>query len=291
METSYMVNGLSTAFMIVALQTANPMAVHNRLPWLQDYGEAMSAARAEQRMLLVYFHQDHVAMASDTLSQQLLASPHLRQLAERHVMVRVPVSQMVSSDGQRYQLISHGAFAHLYGRPGLAIVDFANPNTYCYGHVVSVYPFHLPHALSGAHLQSLLSLPPGSLTQRTLMLAVRIHPERPQSTTGTWSPALAEASRQHSLHMASINRGGHHNWESRFHQINAQLPGGHVSQEVCAESWPGQGLLEAAIDCVHCWRQSSGHWRAVSRWHSYYGYDMKLGSNGVWYATGIFSVN
>ncbi len=286
-----MVNGLSTAFMIVALQATNPVSVHNRLPWLQDYGQAMKVARAEQRMLLVYFHQDDVAMGSDALNVQLMSDSSLRQLAARHVMVRVPVSHMVSSGEERYRLIDHGAFAELHGRPGIAVVDLANPDTSFYGYVVSVYPFYLPNALSQAHLHALLTLPPGSLTQRTMMLAVRIHPERPQSTTGSWSPALAAAARQHSLHMASLNRGGHHNWESRFHQINGQLPAGHVSQEVCAESWPGQGLLEAAIDCVHCWRQSSGHWRAVSRWHSFFGYDMKLGNNGVWYATGIFSVN
>jgi len=57
---------------------------------------------------------------------------------------------------------------------------------------------------------------------------------------------------------------------------------------VCAESWPGQGLLRAALECVRCWRLSPGHWRAVSSRSDAYGYDIKRGSNGVWYATGIF---
>jgi hypothetical protein len=291
MESIIMVNGLSTTLMIVALQTASPMGARTDSLWLHDYGQAVGLATAADRMLLVYFHQDDTVIGQDTLSRQIQSSPPLRRLAEQHVMVHVPISHIATDGEQQFQLISHGAFAELGGRPGLAVVDFANRDSEHYGFVVSVYPFYLPNALSTAHLQSLLSLPPGSLTQRTMMLAVRIHPERPQSTTGSWSPALAEASRQHSSHMASIRRGGHHNWESRFHRINALLPGGHRSQEVCAESWPGQGLWEAAIDCVHCWRQSSGHWRAVSRWHSYFGYDMKRGRNGVWYATGIFSVN
>jgi hypothetical protein len=51
------------------------------------------------------------------------------------------------------------------------------------------------------------------------------------------------------------------------------------------------GLVAAAIDCVHSWRQSSGHWSAVRSRHRFYGYDMKRGSNGIWYATGIFSEN
>ena len=287
-----MVNGLSTTLMIVALQTAHPMAARDTQPlWLTDYAHASEMARAEERMLLVYFHQDDTAIGKDTFSLQINSSPQLRQLTRRFVTVHLPVSYIASKGNEQFQLISHGAFAELGGRPGLAIVDYANRDSEYYGYTVSVYPFYLPNALAKDRLQSLLTLPPGSLTQRTLMLAVRIHPDRPQSTTGNWSPALTQASHRHSLHMASIHRGGHHNWESRFHRINAQLPSGHMSQEVCAESWPGQGLIEAAVDCVHCWRQSSGHWRAVSRWHSYFGYDMKLGSNGVWYATGIFSVN
>ncbi|RMG03508.1 MAG: hypothetical protein D6741_02200, partial [Planctomycetota bacterium] len=81
---------------------------------------------------------------------------------------------------------------------------------------------------------------------------------------------------------------GHHNWEQRFHRISAHIPPGTLASEVCAESWPGQHLLESAIECVRCWRLSPGHWHAVSSPQRVFGYDIKRGSNGVWYATGIF---
>ncbi len=81
---------------------------------------------------------------------------------------------------------------------------------------------------------------------------------------------------------------GHHSWESRFHRINSKLPSGVVAQEVVAESWPNEGLVEACVDCVHSWRQSPGHWGAVRRRHPLFGYDIKRGRNGIWYATGIF---
>ena len=84
------------------------------------------------------------------------------------------------------------------------------------------------------------------------------------------------------------NWQGHHNWQNRFERINAKLSAGLLAQEVCAESWPGQGLLEAARECVHSWRQSPGHWDAVKTQHPVFGYDMQRGANGVWYATGIF---
>jgi hypothetical protein len=136
----------------------------------------------------------------------------------------------------------------------------------------------------------MLDLPKGSLTQRTLIWAVRTHPESPASASTSLFPVLEQETEKHAFHQASITLQGHHNWESRFHSINARLPDGLVSQEVCAESWPGQNLVEAAEECVHSWRQSSGHWDAVSRKHAYYAYDMKKGRNGVWYATGIFAV-
>jgi hypothetical protein len=103
------------------------------------------------------------------------------------------------------------------------------------------------------------------------------------------SPLLAKETESHAWHQASIALQGHHNWESRFHAINARLPAGLLAQEVCAESWSGQSLVEAADECVASWRHSPGHWEAVRSRHALFGYDMKRGVNGVWYATGIFA--
>ncbi len=100
---------------------------------------------------------------------------------------------------------------------------------------------------------------------------------------------LVKEAESHSQHQARIRLQGHHQWNTRFHRINAKLPAGLTASEVCAESWAGENLVEAAVECVRCWRLSSGHWSAVRGRHRYYGYDMKRGENGVWYATGIFS--
>ena len=96
-----------------------------------------------------------------------------------------------------------------------------------------------------------------------------------------------EACHSHCAHQADIGLQGHHRWESRFHEIWEKIDGGEAPVEVCAESWPDYDLLTAAIDCVNSWRQSSGHWNAVRGTHPNYGYDIQLGSNGIWYATGI----
>ena len=110
----------------------------------------------------------------------------------------------------------------------------------------------------------ILDLPPGTLTQRTLIYAVRIHPDKPASTSGQSDADLLEEAQSHSQYQADIRLQGHHFWESRFHRIIARLPGGLTAREVCAESWPGDNLVEAAIECVRCWRLSDGHWSAVA---------------------------
>ena len=131
------------------------------------------------------------------------------------------------------------------------------------------------------------NLPPGTSTQLAIISAIRAHPDAPASTDGTFDPMLAKEAESHSLHQARIQSQGHHNWDRRFRRINEALPTGMTATEVCAESWPGQTLAEAATECVNSWRQSPGHWKAVSGACPVYGYDMKRGRNGTWYATGI----
>ena len=163
------------------------------------------------------------------------------------MLVRIPVSHRATVGGKDMRLIDHVAFAELAKQPGLALIDLTDPHCEYYGHVVSIYPLSLPDALTTHSLQVLLDLPRGSLTQRTLIWAVRIHPENPGSADGEFLPTLAEESQNHSEYQARTNQQGHQDWESRFHRISGRLPGGLLAQEVCAESWPGKGLIAAAL--------------------------------------------
>ena len=133
----------------------------------------------------------------------------------------------------------------------------------------------------------MLDLPPGTLTQRTMILAVRTHPEAPASTYGMHHPTLAVGATQHSAYQASLGVQGHQNFESRYGQLSGAA-GGSVS-EVVAESWPGQNMIDSCIDCVQSWRHSPGHWRGVAGRHRAFGYDIRRGRNGIWYGTGIFA--
>ena len=185
-------------------------------------------------------------------------------------------------------LLQEPAFYEMLNTPGIAIIDYEHRNAEFYGDIVSVFPFLDKKPYSVEHTRVMLSLPPGTVTQRSVIFAVRVHQDHPKSTNGTLSDYLLGESNASSAYQAKIHLQGHHNWESRFKRINTHLPGELWASEVCAESWPGQHLLESAIECVRCWRYSEGHWSAVVAEHPYYGYDMQLGTNGIWYATGIF---
>ncbi len=252
--------------------------------WLTDYGNAMQKARKQQQMMLIYFHPTE----KTTFEMSVLGHESLAPLLNKVTCVKQAVDTQVTIGGQATTLLKHESFREMHRKPGLAMLDFTDPKTEHYGRVVSVLPFSRRKP-DVEQVRELLQLPGGSLTQRTLMLAVRIHPEHPQSTAGAADPALLSASQEHSLYQARIRQQGHHNWNSRFHRINARLGANLVAQEVCAESWSGQTLWDAAIECVQSWRQSPGHWEAVRTRHVKCGDDMKGGGTGVWYATGVFA--
>jgi hypothetical protein len=240
-------------------------------------------------MVFLFFHnqppEDETRKKFET---EALADPNVLRALGGLVVAKLPVDAKVKLAGEEVRVLDHPSFEPLLGRQGIAIVDFAHVEAPYYGHVVSAYPFDAGYACDAAQLQTLLALPAGTITQRTMIFAVRIHPEHPSSADGAFDPLLASAAEKHSRYQAQLRVQGHHHWDQRFREITAQLPANRVAQEVVAESWPGETLLEAAIECVYSWRRSPGHWSAVREGHGLFGFDMKRGTNGIWYATGLF---
>jgi hypothetical protein len=264
------------------------------LDWYTDYEAAREHAQCDHKMLLVNFLPKGKSSAQTGLDAYLRKNEAVRKELADYVLVRVPVDQRVAglklSRKNRKRLIDHAAFKHLGGSAGLAIIDYKHTKQPYYKEVVTALPFNSGkyYHWQNTHLAAALKLPAGTVTQRTMVWAVRTHHERPQSTVGTMHPALATAATKQSAYQASIGVQGHQNWESRFHQVVSSSHAGTAS-EVVAESWPGQDMIDSCIDCVQSWRHSSGHWGAVRRKHRLYGYDIRQGGNGIWYGTGIFA--
>ena len=269
--------------------------------WLDSYVSAMDQARAENKLMLVHFYRatdqlrKEAGQAADSVTniERAFASPEIQGKLDNYVLVKLPIDAQIACQHKQLRVLEHAAFAELHKGPGIAVIDFAHKDTEYYGYVVSVLPFTPGkyYRFRNSHLEALMNLPEGTLTQRSMILAVRIHPEHPASTNGAEDPVLLSEAAGHSDYQAEVHVLGHQGWGSRFQRIIGKLlgrgtPGAPV--EVVAESWPDQDLMDSCVDCVASWRQSEGHWDAVKAQQASYGYDIREGTNGIWYATGIF---
>ena len=290
--SALVVVALVMAFAATLLAADKQAKPRDPLAWLEDYADAMQTAKDKQKMLLVHFCEMNSGMSAAI--ERSLAQPQMRKKLDNYVLARVPMNATIQSSGKPVRVIDHPSFSDLRGGTGLAVIDLAHRKQSYYGHVVSALPTSSGrfYQFRPEHLPTLLDLPPGTITQRTMIFAVRTHQERPASTHGQADPVLLEEAGSHSSHQVRVRSSGHHNWGGRFQRIIGRLSGrgrGGAPVEIVAESWPGQDLNDACHDCVQSWRQSGGHWSKVRTYHASYGYDIQRGPNGIWYATGIFA--
>ena len=293
--------------------------------WKADYRQAVQSAKESSKNLLIYFYAEvdspkllnlseerffvqsngkeirqvaynnlpstqqplGIAAACREFEDGPLADAEVAEKLNDFVLLKLPIDATTMVDGEERPLLEEPMFAEMQNLPGLAILDFQHTDEPYYEDIVSAIPFLRATPITKEQMLTLLDLPTGTLTQRTLIYAVRIHPEKPLSTMGELHPAIVEEATQHSTYQAKTGVLGHQNFNARASRIGQAL-GIDGASEVCAQSWPNEGLLEGAIGCVRAWRSSSGHWRAVRAQHNFYGYDMVRGHNNAWYATGLF---
>jgi hypothetical protein len=283
---------LTMAFFAVAVGLAAEPATGSRVDapairWQSNYADATELAERQKKMLLIYFCDAAAGSSCDRFKKETLDDPAVRRKLKAYVCLRLPLAAKIKVQGKPVVLLEHEAFCEMLGKSGIAIVDYRTENARLRGQVVSQFPITETLWYTPERMAVILTLPPGTLTQRTLIYAVRIHPDHPASTDGELLPALVEEAEEHAQYQADVRVQGHQFWDSRFRRILSRLPGGGAPREVCAESWGYENLVDAAIECVRCWRCSSGHWSAVRAQSRFFGYDMKRGANGKWYATGI----
>lgn len=94
---------------------------------------------------------------------------------------------------------------------------------------------------------------------------------------------------EHAQYQARLGQQGHQLWDERVKRLYAALPNFGEFAEVCAESWPDQLVEDAAEEMYKSWRQSPGHWEAVTKPNDGWGYAMAFcDRRRVWYACGVF---
>lgn len=225
-----------------------------------DYSLAYRSAQDTKRMLVVGIGVDDPVLATDSNT----------------VYCRLPDGAEHAIEGRTQLLSSHESLRDMEGS-GVFVVDFKHEKHF--NTVVSLLP---KRYCTHRNLKALVELPPGTLTQRTLVWAIRIHPESPESTDCEQAPELMAHAERHSQAQCIAGR--------QFHN----LPTGIATSEIVAESWPeNRNIVSAAIDLVASWRQSPGHWNEAAGRHLKFGYDMRLGMNRrirqmTWFGTGVF---
>ena len=257
--------------------------------WLADYAAARELADREDRMLLIFFRDAGNGALAKRFEAETLGDPKIREKLQDFVCLRLPLDAKITLNDKEIALLDHPSFREMLGRPGIAIIDYKHDEPAYHGNVVSIFPLAGQLSYTPGKMGVILDLPRGTLTQRTMIFAIRTHPEKPAGTDGGEPDAyLLEEARMQAEYQARHGVQGHQNWGMRFQRIVGRIRGG-APREICAESWPGQNLVEAAVECVHSWRTSSGHWSAIRFRNRYFAFDMKRGNNGIWYATGIVS--
>lgn len=277
-----------------AAESVEPAVIPTRrignVDWHTDYRNAYREAKEQRKMLLVFFRDDRNAAYYDNFERTALADANLAADLNRVVRVVIPASSTdygrPLTNGGRERLLDHPSFSFMYRSPGLAVVDLASVGSGVYGHVVSAHPFLSHRAESAATVRIILTLPPGSITQRALIYAMRTHPSAPQGANyGMFSGYLGYLANNHSVMMTSMGVG-HHNWGARAGQVTAST--GRSPSEVAAATGNSY-MLDAAYDLVTQWRNSSAHWVIMSPPASVYALDMVQSPGGGWFGTGIFA--
>ena len=300
------------------------LADSDEIGWKTDYRLAVQTAKESAKNLFIYFYAEadspellnlseerfvqsgnkeirqvtyldipsmqkplSIAAACREFEDGPLSDPEMTEKLSDFVLLKLPIDATIAEDGEERLLLEEPMFAEMQRLPGLVILDFQHTDEPYYEDTVSTIPFLRAKPITKEQLLALFGLPPGTLTQRTLIYAVRTHPEKPLSTMGEPHPVILREAAQHSEYQAKTGVLGHQHFGVRSGRIVQEI-GVEGASEVCAQSWSDEGLLEGAIGCVRAWRSSPGHWRLVRAQHEFYGYDMVRGRNNTWYATGVF---
>lgn len=86
-------------------------------------------------------------------------------------------------------------------------------------------------------------------------------------------------------------RDGHPNWEARYQTLR-KLGLRAVEVTAQADASLANASEEAIVQNLYdAWKQSSGHWRVISKTHQRYGDGLARSAGGIWYGTIIVADN
>jgi hypothetical protein len=99
-------------------------------------------------------------------------------------------------------------------------------------------------------------------------------------------PLLMDMATRHAQYQADHRQQGHQKFQERVEELY-QTMGKYQYAEIAAESWERQkddSMFDLGTEMFTCWRQSAGHWSVAKEKHKYFGADMRMGKDNIWYA-------
>jgi hypothetical protein len=268
--------------------SAQPSQSSQPIVWYDDFLRASLLAKEQKKDLVVHFRAD------ESLDKAFEAL-EVRERLQRHVCVRLPIDYVYKGE----KMLERAPLAAMLRKPGLCVVSRHDETLLTHDHVVSAHPlvgsdYRWAPSLGAKEIAIILDLPPkATLSQRSMIFAITVHPDEPKSVFGSAHPSFLGHAESHSGRQAAQGVQHHANIAVVMGQLGSQVGGVGGASEVVAESWGrvvgGEHLLEACYSCVDAWHHSAGHWRAIMGQHKFFGYDIVESANGTWYATGIFA--
>lgn len=259
------------------------LAASEPITWHTDFLKASLLAKETKKDLVVHFRAD------DSLDKAL-DSAEVRDRLKQFVCVRLPVDYVYKGE----KMLDRPQLAEMHNKPGLAIVSRHDESLPYHDYLISAHPqmasrYRWAPTLGAKEICTILDLPPtATLSQRSLIYAITVHPDAPKSVLCNCHAATLEHAEAHSGRQASMGNQHHADLIGAMGRIGPRVGGVGGASEVVAESWGGESMLEACYSCVDAWRHSAGHWGAIMSSHRYFAYDIALSRNSKWYATGIF---
>ncbi len=224
--------------------------------WTSEYVAAYQRAIAERQFLVMLFREP--LSASGEVSTDGL--PIAADVAGAGDFVRVVVPTTMPVPGQPAdaapRLLDHRSFRHLQGEPGIAVVDLTRTDSPQFGRVVSAFPGTTGRDSIIEALQPTLSLPEGTISQRSLLLGLRGSFPNSAFAELKYDTNLNELANRNSRYMAHLDQTGLFETDEGRAAVRKQFGDDAQLRELIFATDSAVTIQSAASQAVEHWKSN-----------------------------------
>lgn len=262
-----------------------PPTTVGALTWHQDYQTAYQQAIQQRQRLLVVF-RDTIDPDSINSPSTGLAGPELTPLLTDFVRLAMPANTTIPGQEGGTLLLEHRAFRHLNVQPGIVIVDLTDPESAWYGRVVSALPQPPGGRYTAELVQPFLDLPPGTVTHRSLLFAMRNANPQSQFAAIVGLDTLNRLADRNCRFMAQYGQTGAFDAAHRQSVIETEFGPDAQVRELTFATDDNRTIQDAAILAVESWIADRDNFRMLNGAVDAYGLEMfQTPDSGRWFVT------